>query len=92
MYQTGQSFDLTMALAIHLLDLTHKTTDNSTVPTFIHFKPKAQDWDKPSETVTSRVPLYNFGDKLMLDTYMLNDILHYVEDDYITPEIKELFV
>lgn len=91
MFQSGQSFDLNMALAIHLLDLTHKTTDNSLVPTFIHLKPKAQDWEKQSESVTTRIPLYNFKGKPMLDSYMLNDILHYVEDDFITPSIKELF-
>jgi len=91
MFQSGQSFDLNMALAIYLMGLEHETTDNTMVPTFIHLKPKMQNWDKPSESAASRIPLYQFDDKFMLDSYMINDILHYVEDNFVTPEIKEFF-
>tara|TARA_B110000977_G_scaffold54150_1_gene73719 strand:- start:7846 stop:8619 length:774 start_codon:yes stop_codon:yes gene_type:complete len=90
-FQTGQSFDLNMALAIKMLGLASETTDDTMVPSFIHFKPKIQDWDRPSDSVTDRIPVYYFKDNLMLDSYMLNDILHYVEPEFVTQEIKEFF-
>lgn len=90
-YQSGQSIDLNMALAIKILGLESATTDNTTVPTFIHLKPKMQDWNTPSDTVTNRIPVYTFHGKIMLDSYMLNDILHYVEDDFLPADVKELF-
>lgn len=90
-YQSGQSIDLNMALAIKLLGLESQTTDNTLVPTFVHLKPKMQDWVTPSDTVTNRIPVYNFNGKIMLDSYLLNDILHYVEDNFLPDDVKELF-
>lgn len=91
MYQTGQSFDLNMALAIKLLGMENEVTDTTMVPTFIHLKPQVQDWDKPSKKVSDRLPVYFFDDKLMLDSFIVNDILHYVEDEFITDELQEFF-
>lgn len=91
MFQSGQSFDLTMALAVQLLGMEKEVVDNTMVPTFIHLKPNAQNWDKPSSKVFDRLPVYFFDDKLMLDGYIINDILHYVEDEFVTPEIQEFF-
>lgn len=90
-FQTGQSFDLNMALAIKILHLTEQTTDNTMVPSFIHFKSKLQDWNRQTESAVDRIPVYQLNDSLMLDTYMLNDILHYVEPKFLTDDIKEFF-
>jgi len=91
MYQTKQSFDLSSALAVKLLGLEDSVTDNTQIPTFIHLKPHAQNWKAVSEKCNTRIPVYKFNNNLMLDSYMCNDILHYVEDEFVTNEIKEFF-
>lgn len=91
MYQTQQSFDLSSALAVKLLGLEDKVTDSTTVPTFIHLKPHVQNWSSISEKTSTRIPVYNFDNRLMLDSYMCNDILHYVEDEFVTDQIKDFF-
>jgi hypothetical protein len=80
-----------MALAIKMLHLTEQTTDDTMVPSFIHFKPKLQDWDRQTDSAVDRIPVYQMNNNLMLDTYMLNDILHYVEPKFLTSDIKEFF-
>lgn len=84
------SMDLTASIASLLLDNTHLITNNkSEYPSFVHMKPKCQNWnDNYSVRWQDRVGVYLDDDlKLKIGNYQQNGIFHYTEKDFVTNDI-----
>jgi len=86
-FQKFPSMDVTCAIAAKLLGMENEIADPNFVP-FIHMKPKCQNWEKPPLEWTNAIGVYmNTQGKLKLGNHSVNDVLHYVEDRFLTPKI-----
>lgn len=61
-------------------------------PRIVHAKPMVQDWNLPAENVSDIVGFYlNDQGKMKIGNFQQQDILHYVEKDFINEEVLEMY-
>jgi len=85
--QKWESFDVNCALAYKLLDLPRLDLPIH----FTHMKPHAQHWANAPEKWTDILDVF-VDDGVYIGTYKQTGILHYIEDEFITPAVLEEFV
>lgn len=89
--QSWPSIDLAMAMAVSILDCEAEVTTKRNYPTFTHMKSGCQDWDRHAEDWRIHLGVYTYDKQLRLGDYRQTGVLHYVEKDFITPSIREIF-
>jgi hypothetical protein len=83
------SMDVTTAIALSLMDIVVDSTGS--VLSFVHMKPMLQDWDTVHENWTDVLGIYfNKDGKLKLGNYLQPEIIHYVEETFLTDDILEI--
>lgn len=83
-YQKWCSVDVSCAIASKLLGNETEITQPNSFITFTHMKPHLQNWNDVPEKWTSAIGQYLLPDgTLMLGNYKQNNVLHYVEDEFL---------
>jgi len=83
-YQKWSSMDLTCAIASKLLGMEEEITDPNFIP-FIHMKPRCQNWISAPNKWTNVIGSYiDTSGIVKLGNYRIQDVLHYVEDEFLT--------
>jgi len=92
-YPKRPSIDVSAAIVAKLLDCDAKITNKiSSFPTFTHMKPYVQNWSEPRNRWQDCVGTYITRDcKIKIGNYEQLGILHYTENDFVTPEIIERY-
>ncbi len=92
-YPGRLSVDVSAAIVAKILDCDNEITNKYvSVPTFTHMKPHAQNWDKPTDKWQDCLGVYiNRNCEIKLGNFVQSGILHYTEDDFVTPEIIERY-
>lgn len=84
--------DEAFGLALKLLDIQDAACYDLEFLKIIHLKGMMQNWDLPSYTVSDRVGLYlDRTAKLKIGNFYINDVIHYVEKNFITDEVISIF-
>lgn len=86
----GPSMDLTASIASVILDNQHLITNSKTMyPSFVHMKPKIQNWyDNFAYRWQDRLGVYLDSElKLKIGNYQQNGVFHYTEKDFVTNDI-----
>ena len=82
------SMDVASAIAIRVLDVENEVTSKSNLGRFTHMKSRCQDFIDPSNSWQDVVPTYISDDlELKIGNYKQDDILHYTENSFVTPQI-----
>ena len=84
------SMDLTAAIACIMMDNKHNITNDKTeYPSFVHMKPKVQNWvDNFSYRWQDRVGVYLDNNlQLKIGNYQQRGLFHYTEKDFVTNDI-----
>jgi len=83
-YQKWSSMDLNCAIAGKLLGMEDEIVDPNFIP-FIHMKPHSQQWHQVPTKWTNVIGSYidNSG-TVKLGNHRIDDVLHYVEDEFLT--------
>lgn len=84
--QAWQSFDLNCAIAYKLANLPKIKAPL----TFTHMKPHIQHWNNVPEKWTDMIEVYT-DDNILLGSFTQKGILHYVEDEFLTDNVIEMF-
>jgi hypothetical protein len=90
------SIDVSSAIAIKILDCESKVTNKSlSFPSFVHMKPKAQNWVRQVSSWQEYVAAYITDDfEFKIGNYKQTGIFHYTENsfvkNYLESRIKEL--
>lgn len=85
LYQNRCSIDLCCSIASKILDNEKEITLDNSVITFTHMKPHLQGWYNVPEKWTKSIGSYFRNDKtLFLGNYIQNNVLHYVEPEFLT--------
>ena len=83
-YQKWSSMDLNCAIAAKLLGMENEIVDPNFIP-FIHMKPHSQGWKNIPNKWTNVIGSYISNDGVLkLGNHRIDDVLHYVEDDFLT--------
>jgi len=90
--QTWPSMDVAMSLATKMLDIESEVTTSRSYPTFTHMKSGCQGWNRYSEDWREYLGTYVSDSQMRLGNYQQTGILHYVIKDFVTDEIKNLFL
>lgn len=93
-FQQFLSMDVSVAIAIKILDWEQHVTYNSlSYPTFVHMKTHAQNWKKClTERWQDYVGVYLTDDlELTIGNHKQSGIFHYTEDDFLTTDIFEKY-
>ena len=87
-YQKWCSIDLCAAIACKILGLETEITNPNSFITFTHMKTHAQNWHVIPEYWTKVIGSYlqNNG-TLMLGNFVQTNVLHYVENEFLTDKI-----
>ena len=80
--QDWNSVDLSAAIALKILDSNPKNELS-----FIHMKSHAQHWQHVPNKWTDSLQVDFSDDKLYIGGYKQSGILHYVEDEFLTPDM-----
>tara|TARA_R110000868_G_scaffold42799_4_gene144343 strand:- start:841 stop:1647 length:807 start_codon:yes stop_codon:yes gene_type:complete len=80
--QYWNSFDVSAAIALKVLDCNIKNN-----LTFTHMKPHVQNWSHVPSKWTDVLPVDFGNDKLYIGGYKQSGVLHYVEDEFLTPDM-----
>lgn len=83
-YQKWSSMDLTCAIAAKLLGMEQEVSDPNFIP-FVHMKPKCQNWASSPNLWTNVIGSYiDSSGSVKLGNHRITDVLHYVEDQFLT--------
>lgn len=81
--QKFPSIDLSMSIALKVLDLEHTATTVLDFPTFTHMKTKCQGWKNAPVDWTKLVGVYRHKNgNIEIGSYQQTGILHYVNKDF----------
>lgn len=87
-YQNWCSIDLCAAIACKILGNENNITEPNSFITFTHMKPAIQNWGSVPDKWTKVIGSYLQSDgKLMLGNFVQQNVLHYVEDEFLTDDI-----
>lgn len=87
---THPSMDVSAAIAANIMDITTLITNSKVKnPTFVHMKPRVQNWDSSfSYKWQDRVGAYIDNDlNLKVGNHQQSGIFHYTEKDFVTDTI-----
>lgn len=90
---TWCSIDVCASIVAIILDCENKITNKiSKIPRFTHMKPNIQNWYSSKENWQDHIACYinNRGD-LKLGNYQQSGILHYTENNFVTPSIIDAY-
>lgn len=93
-FQKTCSMDLSAAIAAKIMNIENKITNpNVKYPSFIHMKPKIQNWDNNFvNRWQDRVGVYLDNDlNLKIGNFSQNGIFHYTEKDFLNNRIIEIY-
>lgn len=87
------SMDVSSALAIKVLGIEDRVTDNKlSFPSFIHMKSLDQGWTLSKEKWQDVVPWYfNSNCNLRVQNYLQHGIFHYTENDFLTVDVENKY-
>lgn len=89
-YQKWCSIDLCASIVSKILGNEKEITDKDSYITFTHMKPRLQGWYNVPEKWTKVIGRYYTDDgKLFLGNYLQTNVLHYVEDEFLTDAVIE---
>lgn len=93
-FQKTCSMDLSAAIAAKIMNIESQIT-NPTVryPSFVHMKPKIQNWNQNfAEKWQNRVGVYLGEDlQLKIGNFAQNGIFHYTEKDFLNNSVIEIY-
>lgn len=92
-YPGRLSVDVSAAIVAKILDCdTEITNKYVSFPTFTHMKSHVQNWSKPSDRWQDCLGVYiNRNCEIKLGNFVQGGILHYTENDFVTPELIERY-
>lgn len=93
-FQRVCSMDVSASIATKILSIENQITNpNVKYPSFIHMKPRIQNWNEfVSDRWQDRVEAYLSDDlTLKIGNYTQNGVFHYTEKDFITTEILQVY-
>ena len=94
LYQRKCSIDLSGSIAIKIMNVENQVTNNRVkYPSFIHMKPRIQNWDQSVvDKWQNRVGTYLGKDlQLKIGNHKQNGIFHYTENDFVTERIITIY-
>lgn len=93
-YQKKCSMDVSAAIAAKIMDVESIITNkNVSYPTFVHMKPRIQNWNQNfGNRWQDRVGVYLGNDlNLKIGNYEQKGIFHYTEKDFVTDKIIKIY-
>ena len=93
-YQKSASMDVSAAITAKILDCeTQITNPRVKYPSFIHMKPKIQNWNQNfADRWQDRLGIYLSNDlQLKIGNYTQTGVFHYTEKDFITDRIVDIY-
>lgn len=92
-YPGRLSVDVSAAIVSKILDCDSEITNKYvSFPTFTHMKSHIQNWTKPTDRWQDCLGVYiNRNCEIKLGNFAQSGILHYTENDFVTPEIIERY-
>jgi hypothetical protein len=90
--QKFPSIDLGLAMAVKLLDCEQLVTGLLNYPTFTHMKPGCQGWTRYREQWSDVLGVYTSDRTLRIGAYPQTGVLHYVNKDFVTDQIRSIFL
>jgi hypothetical protein len=92
-YPGRVSVDVSAAIVAKILDCDSDITNKYVnFPTFTHMKSRVQGWNKPVDSWQDALGVYIDRDcKIKIGNFSQLGILHYTENDFVTPELIERY-
>lgn len=93
-FTTHPSMDVSAAIATNIMDIEHLITNKKVNnPSFIHMKPKIQNWnDNFQYRWQDRIGIYLDDDlKLKIGNFQQNGIFHYTEKDFVNKRLVKKY-
>lgn len=93
-FQKTCSMDLSAAIAAKIMNIENQITNpNIRYPSFVHMKPKIQNWEQNfADSWQSRVGTYLGEDlQLKIGNYTQTGIFHYTEKDFLNNRIMNIY-
>lgn len=93
-FQKSASMDVSAAITAKILDCENLITNpNVKYPSFVHMKPRIQDWNMNIGMLwQDRVGTYLSDDlTLRIGNYSQNGIFHYTEKNFLTPRVMKIY-
>lgn len=93
-FQKTCSMDLSAAIAAKIMNIENRITNpNVQYPSFVHMKPKIQNWEQNfADRWQDRVGVYLGEDlKLKIGNYAQSGIFHYTEKDFLNNHIMNIY-
>ena len=94
MYQRKCSIDLSSAIAVKIMGIENKVTNpRAKYPSFIHMKPRIQNWQNSViDSWQNRVGTYLGEDlQLKIGNYTQTGVFHYTEDNFVKNRIITVY-
>ena len=86
--QNFYSVDVASAIACKILGIENEVTDPNSFITFVHMKPKLQNWLESPNLWTNKISCsVNKQGELLCENIIQKNIFHYVEKEFLTEEI-----
>ena len=85
--QQWNSIDLSVAIALKILDIQGYAVNSSSMLTFTHMKPQVQNWRHVPSKWTDVLSVDFGNDKIYIGGYKQSGVLHYVEDEFLTVDM-----
>ena len=90
-YQNWLSMDVSASIAVKILSIEEQVTNKALKFNFTHMKPTLQGWQpSPSSWVDFADTLYTPNGKLYINQFHQTGIVHYVEDEFLSPNILSI--
>jgi hypothetical protein len=93
-FQKSASMDVSAAITANIMDCTNLITNpNVKYPSFVHMKPRIQNWNLNIGMLwQDRVGTYLSDDlSLRIGNYTQSGIFHYTEKNFLTPRIMKTY-
>ena len=93
-YQNWCSMDLSSSIAAKIMNIeTQITNEKAKNPSFVHMKPRIQNWqDNFGKTWRDRVAVYFDDDcTLTIGNYVQSGVFHYTDKDFVTNEMLKKY-
>lgn len=92
-YPKQPSMDITASIAIKIMGIQDQILNPKlSIPTFVHMKPKVQNWRNESHNWQDRIPYFVTDNKdLYVGNFKQHGIFHYTENHFVTQDLIEKF-
>jgi hypothetical protein len=92
-YPNRCSMDITAAIAAKILDCDDKIlNNNSNLVTFVHMKPKVQNWNNSFETWQEIVPYsLDLNCQLKVGNFLQTEVFHYTEKSFVNEDTLSIY-